>query len=139
MTLPLAIRAFVGGVVLTLAAAVYLLHSQNISLRAELAEIRAASANYKKTFERKIAQTEQEHEQAKTDIDSRYSAIINRLREQQDNNVRAVTVTKSCKSERAATAARVRAELLRRLAEVARYADELRLRGLACETIGEPH
>lgn len=130
-------RAFVGGVVLTLAAAVYLLHSENIGLRAEMAEIRAAGASYKKTIEQKIAQTEREHEQAKTDIDSRYNSIINRLREQQANNVRAVTITKSCESERAATAARVRSELLGRLAEVARYADELRLRGLACETISE--
>lgn len=130
-------KAFVGGVVLTLAAAVYLLHSENIGLRSELAEVRAASASYKKTIEQKIAQTEKEHEQAKTDIDSRYSAIINRLREQQANNVRAVTITKSCESERAATADRVRSELLGRLAEVARYADELRVRGLGCETISE--
>lgn len=132
-----ATRAFVGGVVLTLAAAVYLLHSQNTGLRSELAEVRAASATYKKTIEQKIAQTEKEHEQSKTDIDSRYSAIINRLRKQQANNVRTVTVTASCESERAATAARVRSELLGRLAEVARYADELRVRGLACETISE--
>ena len=40
-------KAFVGGVVLTLAAAVYLLHSENIGLRSELAEVRAASASYK--------------------------------------------------------------------------------------------
>lgn len=130
-------RAFVGGVVLTLAAAVYVLHSQNTGLRSELAEVRAASASYKKTIEQKIAQTEKEHEQAKTDIDSRYNSIINRLREQQAANVRTVTVTASCESERAATAARVRTELLGRLAEVARYADELRVRGLACETISE--
>ena len=128
-------KAFVGGVVLTLAAAVYLLHSQNTGLRAELAEVRAASASYKKTIEKKIAKTEREHEQSKTDIDSRYSAIINRLREQQANSVRTVTVTASCESERAATSARVRSELLGRLAEVARYADELRVRGLACEKI----
>ena len=131
------IRAFVGGVVLTLAAAVYLLHSENIGLRAELAGIRSASAGYKETIEQKIAQTEKEHEQAKTDIDSRYSAIINRLREQQANNVRTVTVTASCESERDTEAARVRAELLGRLANVARYADELRINGLACETISE--
>lgn len=131
------ISAIMGGVVLTLAAAVYLLHSQNIDLRAEIAEIRAASASYKKTIEQKIAKTETEHEQAKTDIDSRYNDIINRLREQQDNNVRTVTITESCESERAATAERVRAELFGRLAEVARYADELRVVGLACETISE--
>lgn len=128
-------KAFVFGVVLTLAAAVYLLHSENIGLRAELAEIRAANANYKKTIEQKIAKTEQEHAQSKTDIDTRYNDIINRLRQQQAANVRTVTVTASCESERAATAARVRFELLGRLAEVARYADELRARGLACEKI----
>ncbi len=128
-------KFFVGGIVLTLAAAVYLLHSQNIGLRSEIAEIRAASASYKKTIEKKIAQTEREHEQAKTDIDSRYNDIIKRLRQQQADSVRTVTITASCESERAATAARVRAELLGRLAEVARYADELRVRGLACENI----
>mgnify|MGYP006344455283 FL=1 len=132
-----AIRAFIGGVVLTLAAAVYFLYSQNTGLRSELAEVRAASVSHKKTIEQKIAQTEKAHEQAKTDIDSRYSAIINRLRKQQADNVRTVTATKSCESERAATAASVRSELLGSLAAVARYADELRLRGLACETISE--
>ena len=137
MTFQLLTRAFVGGVVLTLAAAAYLLHSQNISLRAEIAEIRAASASYKKTIQQKIAKTEKEHEQAKTDIDTRYSSIIDRLRQQQADNVRTVTVTASCESERAATADRVRTELLGRLAEVARYADELRMRGLACEEIAE--
>lgn len=137
MTSQLVIRAFIVGIVLTLAGAVYLLHSQNIGLRTEVAEMRAASASYKKTIEKKIAKTEQEHEQAKTDIDSRYNDIINRLRKQQADNVRTVTVTASCESERAATAARVRSELLGRLAEVARYADELRVRGLACETISE--
>lgn len=131
----LAIRAFVGGVVLTLSAAIYLLHSQNIGLRAEIAEIRAASASYKKTIEQKIAQTEKEHEQAKTDIDSRYNSIINRLRKQQNDSVRTVAVTASCESERAAAAARVRSELLGSLAAAARYADELRVRGLACEKI----
>lgn len=137
MTSQLVIRAFVGGVVLVLAAAVYFLHSQNTGLRAELAEIRAASASYKKTIEQKIIKAEKEHEQSKTDIDSRYNSIINRLREQQNNNVRTVTVTASCESERAAEAERVRSELLGRLAEVARYADELRVRGLACEKISE--
>lgn len=137
MTFQSAIRAFVGGIVLTLAFTVYLLHIQNIGLHDDLAEIRAASASYKKTIEQKIAQTEKTHEQAKTDIDSRYSAIINRLRQQQADNMRAVAVTKSCESERAATAARVRSELLGSLAAVARYADELRVRGLACETISE--
>lgn len=139
MTLQLVVRALVGGIALTLAAFIYFLHSQNIDLRVELAEMRAASASYKKTIEQKIAKTEKEHEEAKTDIDSRYSSIVNRLRQQQADNVRTVTVTASCESERAATAARVRAELLRTYAEVARYADELRVRGLACETIGEPH
>lgn len=137
MTFQLLIRAFIGGIVLTLAAAVYLLHSQNISLRAEIAEMHAASASYKKTIEKKIAQTEQEHEQAKTDIDSRYNDIIKRLRQQQADSVRTVTVTASCESERDTEAARVRAELLRRLAEVSKYADELRVRGLACEKISE--
>lgn len=129
------ISAIMGGVVLTLAAAVYFLHSQNISLRAEIAEVRAASATYKKTIEQKIAKTEEEHEQSKTDIDSRYNDIINRLRKQQNNNVRTVTVTQSCESERDTEAERVQSELLGRLAEVSKYADELRVRGLACEKI----
>ena len=128
-------RYFVGGIVLTLAAAVYFLHSHNIGLRAEIAEIRAVSATYKKTIEKKITQTEKEHEQAKADIDSRYNDIIKRLRQQQADGVRTVTVTQSCESERAATAERVRAELFRRFAEVARYADELRVTAENCEKI----
>jgi len=125
------------GIILSLASAVYLLHIQNIGLHDDLAEIRAASASYKKTIEQKITQTEREHEQSKTDIDTRYNSIINRLRQQQADSVRTVTVTASCESERAATAARVRSELLGSFAEVARYADEIRVRGLACETISE--
>lgn len=137
MTFQLLIRSFVGGVVLTLAAAVYFLHSQNIGLRAELAEMHAASASYKKTIEKKIAQTEKEYEQSKTAIDSRYNDIIKRLRQQQADSVRTITVTESCESERDTEAERVRAELFRRLAEVSKYADELRVRGLACEKISE--
>ena len=135
MTFQLLIRAFVGGVVLTLAAAVYLLNRQNIGLRAELAEMHAASASYKKTIEQKIAKTEQEYEQSKIDIDSRYNDIIKRLRQRQADSVRTVTITASCKSERDTEADRVRAELFRRLAEVSKYADELRLTAENCEKI----
>lgn len=137
MTFQSLTRAFIGGIVLTLAATAYLFYERNNALIEHIAALEATSIAYKKTIEQKIAKTETEHEQAKTDIDSRYSAIINRLREQQDDNVRTVTVTESCESERVATAARVRSELLGSLATVARYADELRVRGLACEAISE--
>ena len=47
-------KAFVGGVVLTLATAVYCCTAKNIGLRAELAEVRAQqAASYKKTIEQK--------------------------------------------------------------------------------------
>ena len=135
MTFLSPIRAFVGGIIITLAIAVYLLHNQNVNLRTELAEMTAASDSYKKTIEQKIAQTEKEYEQDKTDIDSRYSGIINRLRHQQANNMRAPTTAQACESERDTEATRMRSELLRRLAEVSRYADRLRITAEKCEKI----
>ena len=135
MTFLSPIRAFVGGIIITLAIATYLLHSQNIDLRTELAEMTAASDSYKKTIEQKIAQTEKEYEQDKTDIDSRYNGVINRLRKQQVNNLRAPATAQACESERDTEATRMRSELLRRLAEVSRYADRLRITAEKCEKI----
>jgi hypothetical protein len=48
MDFQLLIRAFVASIILTLAIAVYLLHSQNVGLRTEITEMRAASDRYKK-------------------------------------------------------------------------------------------
>ena len=135
MTFLSPIRAFVGGIVLILAIAVYLLHSQNVGLRTELAEMTAASDSYKKTIEQKIAQTEKEYEQDKSDIDSRYSGIINRLRHQQANNMRGGSTAQACESERDTEATRMQSELLRRLTEVSRYADRLRITAEKCEKI----
>ena len=135
MTFLSPIRAFVGGIVLILAIAVYLLHSQNVGLRTELAEMTAASDNYKKTIEQKIAQTEKEYEQDKTDIDSRYNGVINRLRKQQANNLRGGATAQACQSERDTEAERMYTELFRRLTEVSRYADELRITAEKCEKI----
>ena len=135
MTFLSPIKAFVGGIVLILSVSTYLLYSQNVSLRTELAQMRTASDNYKKTIEQKIAQTEKEYEQDKTDIDSRYNGVINRLRKQQANNLRGGATAKTCESERDTEAIRMQAELLRRLAEVSRYADQLRVAGEKCEKI----
>lgn len=135
MTFQSLIKAFVGGIVLILAVTVYLLHSQNIGLRTEIAQMRTASANYKKTIEQKIAQTEKEYEQDKTDIDTRYNGIINRLRKQQVNSVRTPTTAQACESKRDTETARVQSDLLRRLAEVSRYADQLRVTAEKCENI----
>ena len=135
MTFLSPIRAFVGGIVLILAIAVYLLHSQNVGLRTELAEMTAASDSYKKTIEQKIAQTEKEYEQDKTDIDSRYNGVINRLRKQQANNLRGGATAQACQSERDTEAERMYTELFRRLTEVSRYADELRITAEKCEKI----
>ena len=135
MTFLSPIRAFVGGMVLILSIATYLLHSQNVSLRTELAEMTAASDSYKKTIEQKIAQTKKEYEQDKIDIDSRYNSIINRLRKQQADNMRGGATAKTCQSERDTETARMQSELLRRLAEVSRYADQLRVTAEKCEKI----
>ena len=135
MTFLSPIKAFVGGIVLILSVSTYLLYSQNVSLRTELAQMRTASDNYKKTIEQKIAQTEKEYEQDKTDIDSRYNGVINRLRKQQANNLRGGATAQACESERDTETTRMRSELLRRLAEVSRYADQLRLVAEKCEKI----
>ena len=135
MTFLSPIKTFVGGVILALVAAVYFLHSQNSDLRTEIAEMNAASAAYKKTIEQKIAQTEKEYEQNKSDIDTRYNSIINRLRKQKSDNVRTTATAKTCESERDTETARVQSELLRRLTEVSRYADQLRVTAEKCEKI----
>jgi hypothetical protein len=135
MTFLSPIRAFVGGIVLILVIDVYLLHSQNVGLRMEIAQMRTASDSYKKTIEQKIAQTEKEYEQDKSDIDSRYNGIINRLRKQQANNMRGGATAQACEGERDTEASRMQSELLRRLAEVSRYADQLRVTAEKCEKI----
>lgn len=89
----------------------------------------------KKTIEQKIAQTEKEYEQDKSDIDSRYNGVINRLRKQKSDNVRTPTTAQTCEGERDTEATRVQSELLRRLAEVSRYADQLRVTAEKCEKI----
>lgn len=135
MTFLSPIKVVVGGIVLILAITVYFLHGQNVDLRTEIAEMHAASDSYKKTMEQKIAQTEKEYEQDKSDIDSRYNAVINRLRKQQANNLRGGSTAQACESERDTEAPRVHSDLLRRLAEVSRYADQLRVAGEKCEKI----
>lgn len=135
MDFQLLIRAFVGGIVLILAVTAYFLHSQNVGLRTEIAEMHTASDRYKKTIEQKIAQTEKEYEQDKSDIDSRYNGVINRLRKQKYDNVRTTTTAKTCEGERDTEAARMYSELLRRYAEVSRYADQLRVTAEKCEKI----
>lgn len=135
MTFQSLIKAFVGGIVLILAVTVYVQHGQISDLRTEIAQMHAASDSYKKTIEQKIAQTEKEYEQDKTDIDTRYNGIINRLRKQQGNNMRGSATAKTCKSERDTETARVQSDLLRRLAEVSRYADQLRVTAEKCEKI----
>jgi Tfp pilus assembly major pilin PilA len=135
MDFQLLIRAFVASIILTLAIAVYILHSQNSDLRTEITEMNAASDRYKKTIEQKIAQTEKEYEREKTDIDTRYNGVINRLRKQKSDNVRGGSAAQACQSERDTEAARVQSELLRRLAEVSRYADQLRVTAEKCEKI----
>ena len=135
MDFQLLIKAFVGGIVLILAITAYFLHSQNVDLRTEIAEMRAASDRYKKDIEQKIAQTEKEYEQDKSDIDSRYNGVINRLRKQKSNNVRTTSTAQTREGERDTEATRVQSELLRRYAEVSRYADQLRVTAEKCEKI----
>jgi Tfp pilus assembly major pilin PilA len=135
MDFQLLIRAFVGGIVLILAITVYVQRGQNSDLRTEITEMRAASDRYKKTIEQKIAQTEKEYEQDKTDIDSRYNGVINRLRKQKSDNVRTPTTAQTCEGKRDTETARVQSELLRRLTEVSRYADQLRVTAEKCEKI----
>ena len=124
------------GLILALALAVYWLHNSNVKLRNELTAIKAASALYKQQQQAKIKQVEADHEQAQSDIDSRYNAIIERLRLQAErDNRRAAESTAKCEAVAGGGATGMQSELLRRLAKVSRYADELKQRGLACEAI----
>ena len=128
MNFQLLIRAFIASIILVLAITAYFLHSQNVVLR-------TASDRYKKDIEQKIAQTEKEYEQDKSDIDSRYNSVINRLRKQKYDNVRTPTTPQTCEGERDTKAAGMYSELLRRYAEVSRYADQLRVTAEKCEKI----
>ena len=123
------------GLILALALAVYWLHNSNVKLRNELTAIKAASALYKQQQQAKLKQVEREHEQTTNDINSRYNDILKRLHDYENRPVRTVTIAAQCESERNADAARVQSELLRKLAALARYADELKARGLACEKL----
>ena len=123
------------GVIISLSIAFYWLHDSNTALRQELADTKAAQVIYKKQQQAKIEQVEQEHEQATSDITDRYNSILKRLRDYESSPVRTVTIAAKCESERSADASRMQSELLRSYANVARYADELNARGLACEKL----
>ena len=123
------------GLILALALAVDWLHDSNTKLRQDLAATKAASALYKQQQQAKLKQVEREHEQTTNDINSRYNDILKRLHDYENRPVRTVTIAGECESERDSDSRRMQTELLRRLANVAKYADELKQRGLACETI----
>lgn len=123
------------GVVLTLAAMCYLLHNQNTSLKDELLQTKSAQAAYKKAQEKAAEQANFEFEQKQADIDSRYNSVLAKLRDAEDNRLRADRASAQCQSERRADSARMQSDMLRAYATVARYADKIRARGLACEKI----
>lgn len=123
------------GVVLTLAAMCYFLHNQNTSLKDELSQTKAAQTAYKKAQEKAAQQASLEFEQKQADIDSRYDSVLAKLRDAENSRLRADRDSAQCQSERRADADRMQSDMLRAYATVARYADKIRARGLACEKI----
>src|SRR5699024_8503998 len=105
-------------------------------LRDELTALKAQSALLVQQHEQKIKRSNDDYTKNMAGIASNYDAVIKRLREQSAVSG-APAVATECKSERDRDAERMRTELLRAYAAVARYADELRVVGGNCERIAE--
>ncbi len=128
-------------VVLAVALAVTLsalgaIKNERDALRDELTTLKAQSALLAQQHEQKIKRANDDYTKNMASIASNYDAVIKRLREQSADSG-APAVATECEGERGRDAQRVRAELLRAYAAVARYADELRVVGGNCERIAE--
>lgn len=123
-------------VIVSLAAALWYQAGALKSARHELAETHAASEAYKRQQAERTKRMEADYAKTKADIDASYQRIIDRLRKE-SSDTPAATPAGKCAGERSAGAGDVQAVLLDRLAEVARYADELKLHGMNCEALNE--
>lgn len=117
-------------------AALGTIKNERDALRHELTTLKAQSALIAQQHEQKTKRANDDYAKNMAVIASNYDAVIERLREQSAAS-RAPTVAAKCTSERDKDAARMRSELLRAYAAVARYADELRVVGGNCERIAE--
>ena len=117
-------------------AALGAIKNERDKLRDELTTLKAQSALLVQQHEQKIKKANDDYTKNMASIAGNYDAVIRRLREQSATNG-APSVTAERKGERARDAERMRAELLRAYAAVARYADELRVVGGNCERIAE--
>src|SRR5699024_11568517 len=102
----------------------------------ELITIKSNTAFMAKQNEQKIKSANDYYTKNMASIAGNYDAVIRRLREQSAASGAPAVATER-ESERARDAARMRTELLRAYAAVARYADELRVIGGNCERIAE--
>lgn len=117
-------------------AALGTIKNERDALRHELTTLKAQSALIAQQHEQKTKRANDDYAKNMASIASNYDAVIKRLREQSSTSG-APAVAAKCAGERDKDAARVRAELLRAYAAVARYADELRVVGGNCERIAE--
>ena len=117
-------------------AALGTIKNERDALRHELTTLKAQSALIAQQHEQKTNRANDDYAKNMASIASNYDAVIKRVREQSTAS-RAPTAATECEGERDKNAARVRAELLRAYAAVARYADELRVVGGNCERIAE--
>lgn len=119
-------------------AALGTIKNERDKLRAELAHMAAQSVIIEAQYKQKAKQINENHAKNMAAIARNYDAVASGLRDDAKKGTRhAAIIAKQCESERTRDAARMRTELLGIYAAVARYADELRVTGGACERWAE--
>src|SRR5699024_7888323 len=121
-----------------LATALGAVKNDRNKLRAELAHLAAQSAIIGTQYKQEAKQIHEDHARNMAAIARTYDAVAAALRDDAKKGTRqAAIIAQQCKSERARDGDRGRAELLGIYAAVARYADEHRVAGGACERWAE--
>lgn len=121
------------GVILALSCTLYISHLHSASLQQKISDIQAQSDTMVANHILRVTELTEKYESEKAAIYSRHNSIVASLREQSRRKLPAVT--RDCESEYRGRAERVYAELLGRYANVAKYADELKLTGGNCEAL----
>lgn len=107
------------------------------SLQKSLDYIKIESAAIEQIYIAEKQKVQDEYRQNMASIADNYSAVIARLRSEAAGSDTKPPAPQGGKSEQGCRPDRMQAELLEWAANVARYADELRLVGGACERLAE--
>lgn len=122
-------------VVLLLCGAVWYYSTIAENYKAQLVAMQAAQEVYKAKQAEVIADVETQHKKKLSDIERRYTDVTKRLQQYQSYLLPAADFTGFSKGNESTDTGELQAVLLGKLAEISKYADELRLAGENCETI----